>query len=410
MSSLQASTTGQPAASDMPPGQRGTIAFHAGTLFTFYAASAAPTPLYRLYQELWGLSPMLVTLVFAVYAFSLLAALLVVGSISDHVGRRPAIAVALMLQVGAMALFAVAQDVTLLLAARIAQGLATGAAASAIGAALVDVSRTRGPLINALSPMLGMATGALVAGILVSWAPAPLRLVYLVLLALNVVQLALLLTRVPETMARRPGALNALWPRLRVPAGLGRQLLGVSPVNVAVWSLGGIFLSIIPTLVSRVTGITSPMLGAGVVCLLTFSAATSVFSNRGRPPMKVLAFGVGCLLPGLLILVLAVRTGSVPLLLLAPVIGGLGFGAIFQGSLNTLLPLVGPQDRAELLSIFYVECYLSMSVPAIAAGALASRIGIVATVEIFALVSGVMAGGGFLALWLGARRRQRCPG
>ncbi|WP_118134987.1 MFS transporter [Oceanicella sp. SM1341] len=392
-----------------PAENRAALAFHAGTLFTFYAASAAPTPLYRLYQELWGLSPMVVTLVFAVYAFSLLAALLVVGSISDHVGRRPAIAVALVLQAGAMLLFTVAEDASLLLAARVAQGLATGAAASAIGAALVDVSRSRGPLVNALSPMLGMSTGALLAGVLVTWAPAPLRLVYLVLLGLNLVQLALLLTRVPETMGRRPGALDALWPRVRVPAGLGRLLLGVTPVNVAVWSLGGIFLSIIPTLVSRVTGITSPLLGAGVVVLLTLSAATSVLANRGRDPMRVIASGVACLLPGLLILVLAVRTGNVALLLLAPVIGGFGFGSIFQGSLNSLLPLASPEQRAELLSIFYVECYLSMSVPAIAAGALASRIGIVATVEIFAIASAALAAGGFLALRAGNRRR-RCTG
>jgi MFS family permease len=61
----------------------------------FLAASAAPTPLYRVYQARWGFSATTLTAVFAVYVLFLLMTVLIFGSVSDHVGRRPVVITAL---------------------------------------------------------------------------------------------------------------------------------------------------------------------------------------------------------------------------------------------------------------------------------------------------------------------------
>ena len=82
--------------------RRGATAFHAFVLMSFLAASAAPTPLYRVYQQEWGFSATLLTVVFGAYALALLTALLTAGRLSDHIGRRPVIALALLLQSVAM--------------------------------------------------------------------------------------------------------------------------------------------------------------------------------------------------------------------------------------------------------------------------------------------------------------------
>ncbi len=137
-----------------------SIGFHALTLATFFGASAAPTPLYRIYQENFSLSPVLITVVFAVYAFALLAALLTAGSISDHLGRKPVIFFALVLEIAAMGLFVVASGPGWLIAARIVQGVATGIAGASLGAALVDVDRAKGQIVNSIAPLCGMAVGA----------------------------------------------------------------------------------------------------------------------------------------------------------------------------------------------------------------------------------------------------------
>jgi MFS family permease len=55
------------------------------------ASGAAPTPLYHEYQERFGLTAFMITIIFAVYVLCLVLALLTVGSLSDYVGRRLAI-------------------------------------------------------------------------------------------------------------------------------------------------------------------------------------------------------------------------------------------------------------------------------------------------------------------------------
>ena len=121
------------------------------TLLTFLAASSAPTPLYHLYQETLQFSAATLTLIFGVYALSLLAALLTVGSLSDHLGRRPVIFAALLLDIGAMLLFITADSAVLLIAARALQGFATGMATSVLGASLLDNDNRKGPLINSIA-------------------------------------------------------------------------------------------------------------------------------------------------------------------------------------------------------------------------------------------------------------------
>src|SRR3982751_6025210 len=100
----------------------------AAIFVTFTAASAAPSPLYIVYQHLWGFSAITLTVVFAVYVFGLIGSLLVLGALSDHVGRRPVLAAAIALEAVSLVLFLAAGDVPVLLVARLLQGVAAGGA------------------------------------------------------------------------------------------------------------------------------------------------------------------------------------------------------------------------------------------------------------------------------------------
>ena len=154
------------------------------TAMTFSASGAAPTPLYHQYQESFGLTPFAITIIFAAYVLSLLAALLTVGSLSDYIGRRPAILAALILNVVSMAIFMAADSAATLVAARALQGFATGLATATPGAAILDNDRRRGPVLNSITAFGGLTVGSLGAAILVTYAPDPLQLVYVVLLVL----------------------------------------------------------------------------------------------------------------------------------------------------------------------------------------------------------------------------------
>ncbi|WP_460150217.1 MFS transporter [Pseudomonas sp. S3_A03] len=361
---------------------RSSLVFLAITLLTFLAASSAPTPLYPLYQEGLHFSAGMLTLIFGVYALSLLAALLTVGSLSDHLGRRPVIFAALVLNMLAMLLFINESSVAWLIAARTLQGFATGMATAALGAALLDTDRQQGPLINSVAPMLGMACGAMGCSLLVEFAPFPTTLIYAVLFSLMLLQ-ALYVVRLPETVSRIPGALASLWPTLHVPAQARRALWVALPVDVAVWAMGGFYLSLAPSLVRAATGSTSHLIGGGLVAVLTLSAALMIYSLRNRSADRLLRLGAVLLAVGVALILSAVHAGSLPLFFVATLIAGSGFGTGFLGAVRSVVPLALPHERAGLMSAFYVLSYLAFCVPSLLAGNLIRSVGLIATTDAY---------------------------
>ena len=364
---------------------RSSLVFLAITLLTFLAASSAPTPLYHLYQEGLHFSAGMLTLIFGVYAISLLAALLTVGSLSDHLGRKPVIFAALVLDMVAMLLFINEGSVAWLIAARTLQGFATGMATAVLGAALLDTDRQQGPLVNSVAPLLGMACGAMGSSLLVEFAPLPTQLIYWTLFALMLLQ-AIYVWRLPETVSPIPGALASLRPTLHVPPQARRALWLSLPVDVAVWAMGGFYLSLAPSLVRAATGSTSNLIGGGLVAVLTLSGALMIFSLRNRPADKVLRLGAGLLAVGVTLILTAVHSASLPLFFIATLIAGSGFGAGFLGALRSVVPLALPHERAGLMSAFYVLSYLAFCLPALLAGNLIRSFGLIATTDGYGVV------------------------
>jgi len=365
-------------------------ALHTATLAAFFAASSAPTPLYRFYQQAWGFSAMTLTLAFGIYAVTLLLALLTFGSFSDHVGRKPVILSALALEILSMGLFAAASGTAWLLAARVVQGWATGMVGAAAGAALLDCDRERGPLINSISPLAGIGLGALGSSLLVQFAPAPLRLVYALLLVVFVV-LATLTARSPETGGTRPGALASLRPSVAVPARARSALAWVSPLNTAIWALSGFYLSLMPSLIAKVTGLSGAWPGGIAVAALTGSGAFSVLAASRRSPDAVLSYAAMALAAGLVAIVGGANLGLTAVLVAGSVVAGIGLGAGFLAAVRAVMPLAAPQERAGLMAAFYIESYLALSLPAIAAGYLAQRFGLLTAIDLYGASIAVLA-------------------
>lgn len=345
-------------------------------LLTFMAASSAPTPLYAIYRQSWGFSAITLTIVFGVYAISLLLALLIFGSISDHIGRRPVIVGALLLNAVSMVMFLTATAVPALIAARLLQGLATGAATSALAAGLVDLDHERSPLINSMAPMIGLALGALGTSVLVQFAPAPMQLTFLVLIVALLIQ-AITACFLPETANRRAGILAAMLPIVIVPARAWRILFLVAPIDIAAWALGGFYLSLGPTLTRHITGIQAPVVGGVMVFALTISAAVTIFLLRTWPPQRMVRFSATTLVLGVAITLGGVFVSSGWLFFAGTLLAGTGFGLGFLGALRTLLPVAQPHERAGLMAAFYILSYLSFSVPVLIVGVLTSTFGLI---------------------------------
>jgi MFS family permease len=339
---------------------------------SFLAGSSAPTPLYPVYQAEWGFSATMVTCIFAVYAVALLAALLVAGRLSDHIGRRPVLIAATLAQAATMLLFATADGLAGLLVARVLQGLSTGAAVAAVGAGMLDIDRTRGAVANAAAPPLGTATGAILAGLTVHFLPAPTVLVYGVLGVVFVAQ-AIGVALMAETVAPRAGALASLMPQFSVPVRARHSLILAVPVLLAAWSFGGFYASLGPALVGRVFGLDASLLGGVALFVLAGSGAASILLMQHHEPHRMMSVGAWALVIGVTVVLAAMSLHSVFMFFAGSVVAGVGLGAGFQGAVRTVVPHAAPHERAGLLSVIFVVSYIALSVPAVAAGWLVSH-------------------------------------
>lgn len=346
----------------------------ASIVLFLFASSSAPTPIYGLYRELWGFSPVALTVAFGIYAVAVLVALLIAGRVSDHVGRRPVLLAALVVQAATMLLFAFATGLPMLLAARVVQGLATGAAVAAIGAGMLDLDRARGTVLNGVAPMAGTATGALVGGLFVQFLPAPTLLVYLVFLAIFIAQLVGV-ALMPETVTRRPGALASLIPHVRLPARIRGPLLRVAPALVAAWALAGFYGALGPGLLRTLTGSPSRLLGGLALAIVAAAGSATVFATRARSERWLVAYGTSAVMLGVGLTLLGVQQRSLALFFLGSALSGSGFGASFQGAIRSVVALAQPDERAGVLSILYIISYLAMGVPAVLGGVLVVHTG-----------------------------------
>jgi MFS family permease len=350
------------------------------------AASGVPSPLYRVYQERFGFSSGVLTLIFGVYAFALLLALLIVGELSDHIGRRPVLAGALLLQAGAMVLFLLADGVGWLIAARIVQGLATGALTGAMGAALLDLQhpeRPLGPLVNSASPGFGLSLGAVVAGLLVEYVAAPTDWVFSVLTVAFVVAAAAILVFLPESSPRRPGALRSLRPRVHVPPSQRAAFVVVLPCLLATWALGGLYASLGPSLVASVFGIDDHLVGSLLILALNGTGLVGSLGMRSVVPARAMVSGALVFAAGITGTVVSLATLTTWLFFVAAVVSGFGFGAAFLGAMATVTSGVEPGERAGLLSAVFTASYLGFCLPAIAAGVVATHVGLALTAEVY---------------------------
>jgi MFS family permease len=342
----------------------------ASLIVSLLAASAAPTPLYATYAQEWGFTPVTTTVIFGAYAVTVLAALLTLGRMSDYVGRRPVLLAALAIQVLSLLVFTTASGTAELLAARIIQGLSTGAALGAIGAGMLDIDRERGAFANALSPGLGTGTGALVSALLVRYLPAPTHLVYLALLAVIIAQ-AIGVALLRETVTRTPLPRSAVIPDVRPPRSVRGPVLAAAPVLFAVWALAGLYGALGPALVGALTGSASEVLGGLSLTTLTVTAVSSVYLLRNVAARTVMLAGIIALVAGVAITLAALAAGSPALFFVGTAVSGVGFGSGFQGGIRTVVPQAAPHERAGLLSVLFTVSYLGMGVPAVGAGLLA---------------------------------------
>ncbi|RKT86944.1 Predicted arabinose efflux permease, MFS family [Saccharopolyspora antimicrobica] len=358
-------------------------------LLVLLTGTNLPTPLYRDYEQRFGFSPLVVTLIFAAYVAVLIPSLLVAGPLSDAIGRRrvllPAVVAAALGSLG----FALASGTGWLFAARVLQGLAVGLAAGPLTAALTELEPSgdhrKAALVSTVVSVGGLGIGPVLAGLLAQYAPAPRVLPF-------VVEIVLLLLAAAAIRALPDARATARWRprRPEIPAAMRSAFATSGTANFLAFAVIGLFLALVPTYVAALAKSTNLLLGGGAVALMLACSAIVQLVSHGKPPHALQRAGLPVLAVGLGLLALAGSLSSLVLLLIATALAGVGQGLVFLGGLTAINHAAPADRRTEVLSSFYVIVYSGVGLPVIGVGFLATGIGLVPAVRDFAVAVAVL--------------------
>ena len=371
-----------------------------------------PTPMYPLYQQELGFSPVVQTVIFALYAVGVLVALLVTGRWSDQLGRRPLLLAGVALSLLSSLVFLVAGPVWVLFVGRLISGFSAGIFAGSATAAVIEAApeswRERGPAVATAANIGGLGLGSALAGLAVEYLPAPLHLSYVVH-AVVVALCGLLVLAAPETVTDRPARPDLRPQTLEVPARVRAVFVPAATAGFAGFAVLGLFTALSPRIVSDLAGITSSAVAGVMPLILLGTSVVAQIVVRTLDTDRVLDAGCVLLVLGVGLVALSVAQGSLPELAAGAVVAGAGQGMSFSKGLEAVSSRAEEGRRAGTTSSYFVVLYVAISLPVVGLGAATQAWGLRTAGIVFCAAVAVLTVLALAALLVLQRRESRAP-
>jgi MFS family permease len=347
------------------------------SLVAVFAAVGSTIPLFNIYRAEDGFTNADISLTVVAYSAATLSTLLVLGRLSNHVGRRPiSMASLLLLLLGCLLLLDV-HDVGTLLAGRVLMGLGAGLASSSLTAYIVDAAPARptwlASVASSQTVMLGLAVGAIASGALVQFGPWPRDLIFLVVVGMLLLSAALVAVS-PETVTPTPGGWRSLRPGIRAPVRVRHLLPVAASVFLATWATGGFYQAFVPALVEDQLHTNNSLVLGLVFAAYMGPSALGAPLGGWFPPAAAQRIGMIAFLAGWIGLITAITTGALPLFIAATIVAGASQGIAISAATRGLLHGSTQANRAPILSVIYLICYSGATIPALIAGQLSNTL------------------------------------
>lgn len=380
-------------------GRRASLAIGFAFAATMFGTTL-PTPLYPLYRSTIGFSELVVTVIYAVYAAGVLAALLGFGQLSDRIGRRPVLLAGIALSALSAVAFLVEGGLPALLVGRVLSGLSAGLFTGTATATLLDLAppdgKARATLAATVVNIAGLGLGPLVAGLVSQYVGLPLRSVFGLDLAL-LVPAALLVLRAPEPIEDRRG-FRLRMTRLAVPPEVRPVFARACAIGFAGFVVLGLFSSVVPAALGELMDTHSRAVVGAVVFGIFLASIAGQLAVRVLGESAAMPVGCGVLLVGMGVLAGSLQLHSLALITAAGLVAGLGQGMSFRSGLSLVSALTPARQRGEVTSAFFTVLYVGISLPVVAVGLAARSQGLQATGIVTSGVVAALALGTLLSL------------
>ncbi|MBZ9741704.1 MULTISPECIES: MFS transporter [unclassified Mesorhizobium] len=379
----------------------------AAMIAVLFAGSTVLTPLYIVYKQQFGFSQITLTLIYAVYVVGNLGALLVFGGVSDVVGRRPAALAAMIVAIVSALVFLFAGNVVALDVARILSGLGIGVGAGTgtawIAELLPDADKSRASVIATSTNFLGLGFGALVSGLLAQYEPWPLRLVFIVYLAaLGVV--TILVWRTRETVTKPSGLGQvSMRPRLSVPARIRSRFVAPAVTGFGAMALVGFYAAVAPSILAQQLHETNHAVAGALFFELAMIAALSIVALARMRSSTAMLAALALMIPSAVLVVAAQMLASMALMIAATACCGVAAALGYRGGLQVVNEIAPRDRRAEVVSSFFICCFVGNALPVIGLGVVSTYASPVVASLAFAAMIIAFA---LVALGFGLRQRR----
>lgn len=369
--------TGRAAASDSFRAKRRGFWPVAIVFAAVQAGGTLPIPLYVMWQPRFGFGAGVLTIIFAVYAIGSLIALVLIAPLSDQFGRRPALATAVALSALSAAIFTVANNVSVLVAARFISGIASGIVAATASAALAELDpqpgSRRASLTATTANLGGLGLGSLFAGIVAQYGQNPIRLVFVIYFIANALSLVAL-AFVTETV-RRPDVFRWRLTGLQVPPQARRWFAVVGAAIFCAYTLNGLFSSLVPSFLAESLHQHSHAFAGAVSGSVFVIAVISQLLFQALTPRGAMTAGVSMLIASLGLIEFSLWTGSLVVFLAGTLAGGVAAGLTFMGGIATVNLVAQPEHRAQVVGAFLACAFTGLIIPSVSVGLASQAIG-----------------------------------
>ncbi|WP_205649892.1 MFS transporter [Afifella aestuarii] len=373
----------------------GSLAVYFGAVFAFavtMVGTTMPTPLYPLYRGLFGFSELTITVIFAVYALGVMAALIITGRWSDQFGRRPLLFAGLAASALSDLVFWNAGGLGMILFGRVLSGISAGIFTGTATVALIELAPERikrwGTFFATSANMGGLGLGPMFAGGLAEYLPAPLVLPYALHFLLALLA-CLCVWRAPETVTR-PDKVRLKLQRLAVPREVRAAFVPAGIAAFAGFMVCGFFTAVAPAFLGEELGYDNHLVIGFVSGILFIASTVGQLLQSNFPSGRRLPIGCAILLTGVVVIAVGLGSEMLSAIIAGVLIAGFGHGVAFRAGLGAVADASPPDERASVVSTFFIVAYVAISFPVIGIGLAGASLGLKTASLAFSAIAAVL--------------------